>query len=188
MPTNEPKTSGDRQTRRWLLAGGAGLAAGLMVARPGGAQEAKQDAANADFLFVQTADSMAFDADQSRLTLNDVSPTTLFFSDRPERIAGNMTTASFVPFWSEGKDSFLSDPPNADISILEDGVLRQTVVELKDPVFENGNLHYTVQIVEGDMPVLGKNVSVFIDVIGMPLTPVSIAGARRRAFRRAVRY
>jgi hypothetical protein len=45
-----------------------------------------------------------------------------------------------------------------------------------------------VQIVEGDMPVLGEQVSVFIDVIGMPLTPVSYAGARRRAYRRAVMY
>ncbi len=131
---------------------------------------------------------MAFDADQSRLTLHDVSPTTLFFSDRPERIAGNMTTESFVPFWSEGKDSFLSDPPNADISILENGTLRQTVVVLEDPVLENGDLHYTVKIIDGDMPVLGENVSVFIDVIGMPLTPLSVAGVRRRTFRRAVRY
>ncbi len=172
-------------SRRQLIAGATGLAGALLV--PGAASAQDTTATNADFLFVQTADAMAFDADQNRLTLRDVGPTTLFFSDRPERIAGNMTTASFVPFWSEGKDSFLSDPPNADISILENGVLRQTVVVLDDPVFENGDLHYTVKIIEGDMPVVGENVSVFIDVIGMPLTPVSIAGVRRRAFRRAVR-
>ena len=129
---------------------------------------------------------MAFDADQNRLTLNGVSPVTLFFSDRPERIAGNMRTAAFVPFWSEGTDSFLSDPPNADLSILEDGALRQTVVVLRDPVLEGDDLHYTVEIVDGEMPVLGEEVSLFIDVIGMPLTPVSVAGVRRRAYRRAV--
>ncbi len=38
------------------------------------------------------------------------------------------------------------------------------------------------------MPVLGEDVSVFIDVIGMPLTPVSFAGVDRRAYRRAVIY
>jgi hypothetical protein len=179
-PRTEPQPN-----RRQLIAGASGLAGALLI--PGAASAQDTAAPNADFLFVQTADAMAFDADQSRLTLRDVSPTTLFFSDRPERIAGNMTTASFVPFWSEGKDSFLSDPPNADISILENGVLRQTVVVLDDPVLEDGDLHYTVKIIEGDMPVLGENVSVFIDVIGMPLTPVSIAGVRRRAFRRAVR-
>ncbi|MCQ0091249.1 hypothetical protein FGD77_05940 [Roseovarius sp. M141] len=155
---------------------------------PGAAVAQSADAANADFLFVQSADAMAFDADQNRLTLRDVSPVTLFFTDRPERIAGNMSTEKFVPFWSEGKDSFLSDPPNADVSILENGVLRQVVVVLKDPVFEEGNLHYTVKIIDGEMPVLGEDVSVFIDVIGMPLTPVSFAGARRRAYRRAVLY
>ena len=170
--------------RRQLIAGATGLAGALLVSRAASAQDAS--GANADFLFVQTADSMAFDADQNRLTLHDISPTTLFFSDRPERIAGNMSTEAFVPFWSEGKDSFLSDPPNADISILENGTLRQTVAVLDDPVLDNGDLHYTVRIIEGDMPVTGDHVSVFIDVIGMPLTPVSFAGARRRAYRRAV--
>ena len=146
------------------------------------------DEATADFLFVQTAKAMAFDADQNRLTLSDVGPVTLFFSDRPERIAGNMRTADFIPFWSEGTDSFLSDPPNADVSILEDGKLLQTVAVLRDPVLEGDDLHYTVQIVDGDMPVLGQDVSVFIDVIGMPRTPLSFAGVDRRAFRRAVLY
>jgi hypothetical protein len=169
-------------TRRGFLAGAGGIAAALAT-RPALAQDTP---ASADFLFVQTAASMAFDADANRLTLRDVSPVTLFFSDRPERTAGNMTTEAFVPFWSEGADSFLSDPPNADLSIMEDGALRQTVVVLRDPVLDGSNLHYTVKIIDGDMPVLGDNVSVFIDVIGMPLTPVSVAGARRRAYRRAV--
>lgn len=173
-------------SRRQLIAGATGLTGALLVSGAASAQDSS--GANADFLFVQTADSMAFEAGRNRLTLHDVGPTTLFFSDRPDRIAGNMTTESFVPFWSEGKDSFLSDPPNADISILENGTLRQTVVVLEDPVLENGDLHYTVKIIEGDMPIEGKNVSVFIDVIGMPLTPVSVAGARRRAFRRAALY
>ena len=93
-----------------------------------------------------------------------------------------------MPFWSEGKDSFLSDPPNADLSIFEDGTLRQTVVELRDPKLEGEDLHYTVRIIEGDMPELGTEVSLFIDVIGMPLTPLSVAGARRRAFRWAALY
>ena len=180
-PTDAPGTV--RPSRRAVLAGGATLAAALAAGRDAVAQDAQ---AKADFLFVQTAQGMAFDADQNRLTLNGVSPVTLFFSDRPERIAGNMRTAAFVPFWSEGTDSFLSDPPNADLSILEDGALRQTVVVLRDPVLEGDDLHYTVEIVDGEMPVLGEEVSLFIDVIGMPLTPVSVAGVRRRAYRRAV--
>ena len=181
--TDTPNTA--RASRRAVLAGGATLAAALAAGRGAAAQDAQ---AQADLLFVQTAQGMAFDADQNRLTLNGVSPVTLFFSDRPERIAGNMTTEAFVPFWSEGKDSFLSDPPNADLSILEDGQLRQTVVVLRDPVLEGDSLHYTVQIIDGDMPVLGEKVSVFIDVIGMPLTPFSYAGVARRGYRRAALY
>ena len=38
------------------------------------------------------------------------------------------------------------------------------------------------------MPVEGKDPSVFIDVIGMPLTPVSYAGVARRTYRRAAIY
>lgn len=174
-------------SRRQLLARGAGLAAlaGLATAV---AAEDTPAAGMADFLFVQTAKGMAYDADQNRLTLKAVSPITLFFTDRPERVAGNMETARFVPFWSQGADSFQSDPPNADLSILEDGKLRQTVVELRDPVVEGDDLHYTVRIIDGDMPVLGQDPSLFIDVIGRPLTPVSFAGADRRAFRRAAIY
>jgi hypothetical protein len=173
-------------SRRQLIAGATGLCGALLVADRSLAQAATGE--QADFLFVQTADSMTFDAASNRLNLRDVGPTTLFSSDRPERIAGNMTTAPFVPFWSEGKDSFLSDPPNADISIFENGTLRQTVVVLEDPVLEGGDLHYTVRVVEGDMPAAGKQVSVFIDVIGMPLTPLFVAGVRRQTFRRAVLY
>jgi hypothetical protein len=169
-------------SRRQVLTGATGVAASFALA---GAAEADE---SADFLFVQTAREMAFDADQNRLTLRGVSPVTLFFSDRPERVAGNMPTTKFVPFWSEGSDSFLSDPPNADLSILENGALRQTVVVLRAPALEGEDLHYTVQILDGDMPVLGEAVSLFIDVIGMPLTPVSYAGVARRSFRRAAIY
>jgi hypothetical protein len=185
MHSTDETPGAARPSRRAVLAGGATLAAALAAGRGAAAQDAQ---AQADFLFVQTASAMAFDANRNRLTLNGVSPVTLFFSDRPERIAGNMATEAFVPFWSQGTDSFLSDPPNADLSIMEDGVLRQTVVVLRAPVLDGDSLHYTVHIVVGDRPVLGEPASVFIDDIGRPLTPVSSGGARRRAYRRAVMY
>ena len=169
-------------SRRQLLIGGAAMASLLTSAGAVAALGAPGD--TADFLFVQTAPEMSY-AD-GRLTLKGVSPVTLFFTDRPERIAGNMTTEKFVPFWSEGEDSFLSDPPNADLSILENDTLIQIVVVLKDPVYDGTDLSYAVDIIDGKMPATGKNISVFIDIIGMPLTPVSYAGVARRSFRRAV--
>ena len=146
---------------------------------------AEEPPKTADFLFVQSANGMTFDKAANRLTLTGVSPVTVFFADRPERIAGNMKTASFIPFWSEGKDSFKSDPPNADISLLEDGKLTQIVAVLQDPVLSGSDLSYTVKVLQGDMPSQGKDVSVFIDIIGRPLTPFSYAGVARRSYRRA---
>lgn len=149
------------------------------------AQTTPETSKNVDFLFVQTAKGMTFDRAGNILTLIGVSPITIFFTDRPERIAGNMKTARFVPFWSEGKDSFKSNPPNADISIIEGTDLKQVIVELKDPVLKGDDLAYTVKLIQGDMPAKGADVSVFIDIIGRPWTPVSYAGVARRSYRRA---
>ena len=174
-------------TRRIILAGTPALAAlastGALAAQPDAVP-----AKHADFLFVQTAKAMAFDAASGKVTLQGISPVTVFFSDRPDRIAGNMSTASFIPFWSDGKNSFLSDPPNADISIVEGSKLHQAVVVLRDPVLEGDALSYTVKLVGGTIRTAGADVSVFIDIIGMPMTPLSFAGARRRAYRRAFIY
>jgi len=169
-------------TRRTFMA--VALAAPAIPLGSVMAQVVKEEAKQADFLFVQTAKAMAFDKSTNKLTLDSISSTTLFFSDRPERIAGNMKTSAFVPFWSTGKDSFLSDPPNADISILEGDKLRQVVVVLQTPVLKRDTLTYTVKVLQGDMPAKGADVSVFIDIIGMPMTPFSYAGAARRGYRR----
>src|SRR5262245_8110024 len=170
-------------TRRKFVA--AALMASAASLESALAQPAKDGAKQADFLFVHTAQRMTFDKSMSKLALHGVSPVTVFFADRPERIAGNMKTTAFVPFWSTGKDSFLSDPPNADLSILEGNELRQVVVVLQAPELKGDTLTYTVRVLQGEMPAKGADVSVFIDVIGMPLTPVSYAGAaRRRAFYR----
>ncbi|MGB7946166.1 MAG: hypothetical protein WCH75_00660 [Candidatus Binatia bacterium] len=169
-------------TRRTFIA--AALAAPVVPVSAALAQAVKQPAKQPDFLFVQTAKGMSFDKSTNKLTLEGVSSTTLFFSDRPERIAGNMKTAAFVPFWSTGKDSFLSDPPNADISILEGDQLRQVVAVLQSPVLKDDTLTYTVKVLQGDMPTKGSDISVFIDIIGMPMTPFSYAGVARRGYRR----
>jgi hypothetical protein len=174
-------------TRRTIFAAAPALAA-LALTRTALAQSDSNSTTHADFLFVQTANAVTFDKASGKLTLVSVSPVTLFFADRPERLAGNMATAAFVPFWSDGKNSFLSDPPNADVSILEGGKLRQSVVVLRDPVLRDGSLSYAVTVVDGEPPTTGADVSVFIDIIGMPLTPLSFAGARRRAYRRAFIY
>lgn len=170
-------------TRRKLLATAAlaGTAGTLTSAL---AVAAKQ----ADFLFVQNASSMSYA--NGKLTLKGVNPVTIFFSDRPERIAGNMATKVFVPFWHDGKNSFAKDNPNANLSILEkDKFNADIVVTLSNPAMTGDELSYDVKVLEGTMPASGGPASLFIDVIGMPMTPLSYAGvARRTAYRRAVMW
>jgi hypothetical protein len=175
-------------TRRTLFVVAPAFAATLAAAGSARAQNAPDSSKVADFLFVQTAKGMRFNRADDKLVLEGVSPVTLFFTDRPERIAGNMKTTTFVPFWSKGKDSFLSDPPNADISILEGEQLRQVVVVLRDPALQGDSLVYAVKVLQGEMPDKADDVSVFIDIIGMPLTPLSFAGVARRGYRRAFFY
>jgi hypothetical protein len=103
------------------------------------------------------------------------------------RIAGHFHTKDeFVPLWDEGKDSFLKDPPNATVSIYEKGKeqLVDVVVKLSKPRLKGEDLTYDIKVIEGKVPKRGGECSVFIDIIGLPFTPLSFAGvARRTAFR-----
>jgi hypothetical protein len=50
------------------------------------------------------------------------------------------------------------------------------------------DLSYRVDLLEGEPPATAGAASLFIDIIGRPITPVSFAGANRRMWRRRVRY
>jgi len=114
---------------------------------------AESKTAPVSLLFVQTAHSGTLLEEDGKLvlTLNGASPTTVFFSDRPNRISGHESTLEFVNRWAEDPDSFADDPPNAAIDILEgDEKGDVLIVELTNPVFdlEMMTLQYTVQMLE----------------------------------------
>ena len=136
---------------------------------------------------VQTADGVMLE--NGVLRLMGVSPSTLFFSDRPERVTGHTPTAYFVAHWAAGTDgqSFADVPPNAALSILEAGEVEDLVLVLMSPRLENGDLVYDVEILEGPDNVSGQACALFIDVIGRPMSPGSVAGVHRRHRRRARR-
>ncbi len=135
-------------------------------------------------MFVQTARGIT--SDGATLTLRDVTPSTLFFSDRPQRVVGHMTTAEFVELWGEGDNSFEADPPNAVLSFLEPGADAPTdaVIVIKNPTLSDGQLSYSVDLLEGTVPNDSGPVTLFIDPFGRPLSPVSVCGVRRRERRR----
>jgi len=139
-------------------------------------------------MFVQTAQGI--DSDGGTLTLRGITPSTLYFSDRPERVTGHMTTADFVDLWAIGDNSFETDPPNAVLAFLEPGadVPDDVVIVLKEPNLDGaGNLTYAIEALEGTVPAHTGPVTLFIDPFGRPLSPVSVCGVRRRSRRRARR-
>ncbi|MEJ2474302.1 MAG: SHOCT domain-containing protein [Desulfobacterales bacterium] len=159
----------------------------FMAVRPGIAVSAEPKQLIVNVLFVQNAEAVVIG--NGTLTLKGVSPMTVFFSDRPVRIAGHFNTKDeFVPLWDEGKDSFLKDPPNATVSMYQKGreQLEDVVVKLSRPRLKGKDLTYDITVIEGKAPQMGGACSVFIDIIGLPFTPLSIAGVARRTTRRAV--
>ena len=135
-------------------------------------------------MFVQTARRVT--SDGASITLQDVTPSTLYFSDRPQRVVGHMATADFVDLWGVGDNSFETDPPNAVLSFVDAGADAPTeaVVVITKPTLEGGELSYAIEVLEGAVPAEGGPVTLFIDPFGRPLSPVSVCGVRRRERRR----
>jgi hypothetical protein len=138
-------------------------------------------------MFVQSARGLT--SGDGTLTLHGLGHATLFFADRPERIVGHLSTKSFVSQWGQGENSFAEDPPNAVVSFLEDGddIPEEATLVLRDPQLNDDTLTYQIEVLEGSLPTVAGPCSLFIDPIGRPLSPMSVAGVRRRERRRDFR-
>jgi hypothetical protein len=124
----------------------------------------------------------------NKLVLTGIAPNSIIFADRPVRAAGHDLTAHVIEDWTRGSDNFAKDPPNATVSgFSKDGSgIKDAVVVLKNPKLEGDQLTFDVDVLEGDLKGADGAASVFIDIIGRPLTPMSYAGvARRTAYRGA---
>jgi hypothetical protein len=156
-----------------------GLGASALLSHSLTAVDKKDEKGKAvDYLFVQNSGKVLLK--NGVLTLKKVNPATLYFSDRPDRIVGHVPTTKFVTDWGTGNDSFKANLPNAALSIVGDKEPQQFVVVLKSPRLEDGNLVYDVKVLDGDKSAKGGECSLFIDIIGRPLTPLSFAGVARR--------
>jgi hypothetical protein len=151
--------------------------AGLSTREAGDAEEGaimtevtEKELEDMEALFVQTAASMT--SGEGRITLHGLSPSTLYFSDRPQREVGHMSTRQFVDVWGDGDNSFAQNPPNAVLSFAEPGdrLPEDAVVVIQDPRLDGEMLSYSIKL--------------FIDPFGRPLSPVSAAGMHRRERRR----
>ena len=69
---------------------------------------------NVQLLFGPSSTGVAIDQAKGTPRLKNVRPSTLFFTDRPVRMAGHYhTKGEFLKLWSEGPDSFAKNPPMA---------------------------------------------------------------------------
>ena len=115
------------------------------------AQGAATEAGGEDaavLLFVQNAVSGTLS--ETTLVLSGIDGYTGWFTDRPYRKAGRMTTADFVAlFYEEGANSFAENPPNADFACEVGGETVNEIVMLTEPVLDEaaGTLTYTTVIV-----------------------------------------
>lgn len=107
---------------------------------------------NVTFMFVQTAQSETLVPVEGQenlytLTLMEVAPQTIAFSDRPERIVVQAPMQQFL----DGLGFSAENPPNAAIEILEaDEDEDVAVVVLFDPIYDSASqtLQYNISILE----------------------------------------
>jgi hypothetical protein len=123
------------------------------VINPGGGQE---------YLFVLSSGSGSIEG--NTLTLNKVN-SVVYFSDRPNRIAGHISLQQFVDNWGKGVEGFDVDPPNATLSIFDDDKASNVVIELLSSKITDGAIQFNIKVLKGEMPSSFGVSSLFIDPI-----------------------
>lgn len=137
---------------------------------------------NIDFLFVQTAHSGSLQAISGQpgtytLTLYRPEPYLVYFSDRPNRIAGLMPFTTFLYNWQHGADNFKQVPPNAGLEAIQVRAIGHNhkkagyAIELTKPPIYNAQqdtVSYTIRLLKGDQAFVPqqasyRHVALFID-------------------------
>lgn len=188
---NERKAA--KQSRRAFLktgaaAAGAALLGAAVKATPSSAtDQAKDKEEVCQALFVQDAKGVELKKDS--VILKEPNDQLIFFCDRPKHEAGFLTWDAFIEVVSSGENSFADNPPNAALSVFDkEGRIHELVLFLIDkPVKEAAKITFPVEYIIGSPSPIDGRVIMFIDPIGRPLSPTSVAGVHRRHRRRHVR-
>jgi hypothetical protein len=117
----------------------------------------------ASVLFVQTAAKI--DYKDGVMTLYDVPSQTMFFTDRPNRVIGNLPTDKFVTRWTTDKspNGFSVIPPNAAVTLFQEDGAKTAIVELSNPRLDGKNLSYDVKVLQGIAMAQSAQGVLFID-------------------------
>jgi len=127
------------------------------------AEHVIDDSKNTGYLFVISGTSGSLDGDT--LTLNGV-PNVIYFSDRPDRVAGHLSLEKFVEMWDKGVNSYKADPPNATLSVLKKDGAKNVVVEIISVEQKSSSVVFKVAVLEGRILGNFNAGSVFIDTLG----------------------
>jgi hypothetical protein len=168
MTPDSPNLAALTPSRRRLLAMAAGGGLGLSLLSATGAR-AEED--RPMLMFVQLASSTVVDDAAKTIRLVNLSPQTLYFSDRPDRIAGHVKLDRYLTDWTAaaGADNFAADPPNAALSVYQPGKddSAVSIIEISNPRVDGADLLYDYKVIHSDAPVSGGETAIFIDMIGV---------------------
>ncbi len=121
----------------------------------------------AQWLFAQSAEdaSVAGDGDRLVLTLDGLSPVTVAFTDRPDRVSRSLSSVRFIDGWGS---VFGDDPPNAALMVDEGEETAVITVESTRWADEGRTASYLISVLQDDSGVLESGVdlgpvSLFID-------------------------
>lgn len=114
--------------------------------------------------FVQTSQLVSLsvlDADASmyKMTLTKVNPTVTYFSDRPNRVIGQLGVNNYLSLWQKGRNSFNKDLPNAVLSstvkVNDKWESINVVMELSNPHYHphTQSFTYTVHVLSSDSTI-----------------------------------
>lgn len=133
---------------------------------------------NPELLFAQSGKTAIYDG--KVLKINDAAKHTIYFSDRPYRLAGHIKNSDLLKIWSDSKqkNSFKKDNPNAAISYYdENGKPGVAIIELSNLKTGKNSISYDVKIIKGSLLKHMREVSLFIDSIIVTITVVPSSNA-----------
>ncbi|WP_419913289.1 hypothetical protein [Hoeflea sp.] len=137
------------------------IGAVFLAISPGLAQAQQPAVPAPSYEYVQQASSMQFDG--TTMTLQGVAPSTVFFSDRPNRLTGLVSSGQFVELWNSPDGPFASDPPNAAVSVLGNIKDAPAIVELTSAEMDGVQVKYGVKVLSGELPASADNIALFVD-------------------------
>ena len=121
--------------------------------RPGSQEmQVLVDVARTDLVLIQVAS--AFVADHHRLTLRDLSPTTIWLLDGPTRRIGHMSTGTLLDLWWDPRSGLAGSSLPALLGRADPEAqhVPDPILLLGSPRISGSGIQYDVELISGTLP------------------------------------